>query len=206
MPDAHAYSNPDAHPDANADPNAAIRHNHTATKPFARSIRQHLNALECWCGRQRFNRWFHRDWDVTKESANPRSWILASQEFAAGPLLKLHGSTGEPIAQNDDWGNSPDKQAIIDTGISPSNPFESAILMTLNPGLYTAVLRDADGQTGIGLVEVYDPDLMTDSQLAKISTRGFVETNDNVMIGGLIVLGTESAHTIPSDRAVLASD
>ena len=112
------------------------------------------------------------------------------------PLLELHGSSGELIAQNDDWGNSPERQAIIDTGIPPPNPFESAILMTLNPGLYTAILRDSDDQTGIGLVEIYDLDQTVDSQLANISTRGFVETGDNVMIGGLIVLGTESSQTI----------
>jgi hypothetical protein len=112
------------------------------------------------------------------------------------PLLELHNSTGGVIAENDNWQSSPDKQAIIDTGIPPTNDNEAAIVMTLNPGLYTAIVRGADDGTGVALVEVYDLDQTVDSKLANISTRGFVQTGDNVMIGGLIVLGTDSTKTI----------
>ncbi len=112
------------------------------------------------------------------------------------PVLELHDSSGATIAENDNWQSSPDKQAIIDTGLAPTNEDESAIVMTLNPGLYTAIVRGANGGTGLGLVEVYDLDQTVDSQLANISTRGFVQTGENVMIGGLIVSGTKSADTI----------
>src|SRR4029077_8176781 len=105
------------------------------------------------------------------------------------PVLELHDSSGATIAENDNWQSSPDKQAIIDTGLAPTNEDESAIVMTLNPGLYTAIVRGANGGTGVGLVEVYDGDQAVDSKLANISTRGFVQTGDNVMIGGLIVSG-----------------
>ncbi len=44
--------------------------------------------------------------------------------------------------------------------------------------------------TGLGLVEVYDLDPTADSKLANISTRGQVLTDDDVMIGGMIVVGT----------------
>lgn len=112
------------------------------------------------------------------------------------PILELHDSSGAIIAGNDDWQNSVDKQAIIDTGIPPTNDNESAVLATLNPGPYTAIVRGSNGGTGVALVEVYDLDQTVVSKLANISTRGFVQTGDNVMIGGLIVLGRESARTI----------
>ncbi len=112
------------------------------------------------------------------------------------PLLELHDQSGALIAQNDDWENSPDKQAIIDANLSPGNPLESAILSTLKPGQYTAILRGVDGGTGVGLVEIYDLDRTVDSILANVSSRGLVQTGDNVMIGGFIVLGNEPANII----------
>ena len=59
-------------------------------------------------------------------------------------------------------------------------------MATLSPGAYTVILRQTDGGTGIGLVEAYDLDQAANSTLANISTRGFVDTGDNVMIGGFI--------------------
>jgi hypothetical protein len=74
-------------------------------------------------------------------------------------------------------------------GFAPGDDKESAILATLAPGAYTAIVSGKDGGTGIGLVEVYDLDQAADSTLANISTRGFVDTGDNVMIGGVIIGG-----------------
>ena len=107
----------------------------------------------------------------------------------ADPDLELHDSTGATIASNDNWQESTNKQAIIDAGFAPSNDKESAILMTLEPGLYTAIVRGVGATTGVALVEAYDLDRTVDSKLANISTRGFVQTGENVMIGGLIILG-----------------
>jgi hypothetical protein len=106
----------------------------------------------------------------------------------ADPFLELHDSAGATIASNNDWMNSPDKQAIIDSGLAPLNDKEAAILMTLSPGSYTAILSGLNATTGVALVEVYDLDPAVDSKLANISTRGLVQTLDNVMIGGLIIL------------------
>ena len=92
--------------------------------------------------------------------------------------------------------DAPNKQEIIDSTIPPTNDYESAILTTLNPGFYTAVVRGVNNTTGVGLVEAYDLDRTVDSKLANISTRGLVQTGDNVLIEGLIVLGTEPANTI----------
>jgi hypothetical protein len=111
------------------------------------------------------------------------------------PTLELY-SSGTLIASNDNWIDAPNKQAIIDSTIPPSNDFESAILTQLAPGAYTAIVRGANQTTGVGLVEVYDLDQTVDSRLAQISTRGSVQTGDNVMIGGLYVVGSGAQKVI----------
>ena len=108
----------------------------------------------------------------------------------ADPVLELHDSSGATIATNDDWQTNANKQEIIDTGIPPTDPKESALLVTLDPGAYTAILRGSNNSSGIALVEAYDLDRTTDAKMANISTRGLVQTVDNVMIGGFIVVGT----------------
>ena len=99
--------------------------------------------------------------------------------------LELHDSTGAIIATNDDWQDASNAQSIP-AALRPSNTLESAIFTTLNRGAYTAVLRGYNNSTGIGLVEVYDTSAGS-TQLSNVSTRGFVQTGDNVMIAGLVV-------------------
>jgi hypothetical protein len=115
----------------------------------------------------------------------------------ADPTLDLHqGST--TIVSNDNWKTRSDgssQQAEIEaTTVPPTNDLESAIVATLSPGAYTAILGGKDAGAGVGLVEVYDLAQTADSKLANISTRGFVDTGDNVMIGGLIV-GNDTGGT-----------
>ena len=105
------------------------------------------------------------------------------------PTLELHqGST--TLASNDNWKLKPDgtvqQTEVEQTTIPPTNDLESAIVMTLNPGNYTATLSGKNNGTGVGVVEVYDLAPMANSELANISTRGFVDTDDNAMIAGLI--------------------
>ena len=107
----------------------------------------------------------------------------------ADPILELHDSSGQTIATNDNWVNAPNVQEIINTTIAPTNNLESAILMTLPAGPYTATVRGVNNTTGIGLVEAYDLDRTVNSRLANISTRGLVQTSDNVLIAGMIVTG-----------------
>jgi len=109
----------------------------------------------------------------------------------ANPTLELRDSAGGLIQVNDDWVNSPDRQAIQDNGLAPGNDSESAIIATLpaNGKTYTAIVRGVDNTTGIGIVEIYDIDRSVDSKLANISTRGVVQTGDNVLIAGTIVAG-----------------
>ena len=98
-------------------------------------------------------------------------------------------STASVIATNDNWTSN--RAAIEATGLQPSKDLESAIVATLDPGAYTAIVSGKNGSTGVGLVEAYDLDTAAASELANISTRGFVATESNVMIGGFI-LGSES--------------
>jgi uncharacterized protein YkwD len=117
----------------------------------------------------------------------------------ANPTLELFsGQTS--LGFNDDWMNSTpaERQAVIDSGIPPSNNLEAAIVRTLpaNGAGYTAVVRGVNNTTGIAVVEVYDLDRTVDSKLANISTRGFVQTGDNVLFAGTIVLGTAPQRVI----------
>jgi hypothetical protein len=116
---------------------------------------------------------------------------FATEKKLADPTLELRDGTGALINSNDNWQDSPDKQAIFNTGI-PLEGLESGIVATLTAkgATYTAILRGVNGGTGIGVVEVYDLDsLTTDSNLANISTRGLVSTGDSAMIAGTIVVG-----------------
>jgi len=112
------------------------------------------------------------------------------------PTLELHDHTGAVIASNDHWTDAPNRQEIINSGLAPSNNLESAILTSLNPGAYTAIVRGVNNGTGIALVEGYDLDPTAGSKLGNISTRALVQTGDNVMIGGIIIAGPDSDKVI----------
>ena len=113
----------------------------------------------------------------------------------ADPVLELHVPDTFVTIINDNWRDAQGTE-IEATGIAPSNDLESAIVGTLVPGAYTAVLRGNNNGTGVGLVEVYDLDQTVPSKLANISTRGFVNTGDNVMIGGTIIIGNSPPRVL----------
>ena len=123
---------------------------------------------------------------------------LGLADKLANPTLELRDSSGTLIDQNDDWKQSANKQAIIDSGIAPTNDLESAIVATLpaNGASYTAIMRGVGNTTGIGVVQIYDLDNSADSRLANISTRGLVESGDNVLIAGTIVVGQGSQRVM----------
>jgi hypothetical protein len=105
----------------------------------------------------------------------------------ADPVLELHDQTGATIVTNDNWKDT--QQAEIEaTMIQPTNDKESAIVKRLTPGLYTAIVKGKNYGSGVGLIEAYGLD--GTAKVANISTRGMVQTGDNVMIGGFIVLNT----------------
>jgi hypothetical protein len=119
---------------------------------------------------------------------------LGTAGSLADPVLELHNDKGDVIATNDNWKSS-QETAIAGTSLSPTEEAESAILMTLAPGSYTAVVSGHSASTGLGLVEVYD--LAPNSgRLVNIATRGHVATGDDVMIAGFILNGPQSKFTV----------
>jgi hypothetical protein len=112
----------------------------------------------------------------------------------ADPVLELHKADGT-VVTNDNWKSNQEAE-IRDTTVPPSRDLESAIVVTLPPGGHTAIVRGKDNGTGVALVEVYDLGAAAPEQLANISTRGQVQTGDNVMIGGFIVGGGEPAKVL----------
>jgi hypothetical protein len=73
------------------------------------------------------------------------------------PALELRNSNGGLITENNDWEDDPDQAAALrDAHLEPPDELESALIRTLAPGAYTALLKGATAGTGVGLVEVYD--------------------------------------------------
>ena len=122
----------------------------------------------------------------------------------ANPTLELHNSTGALIASNDDWQHTiiggiitqDQVQDIQNSGYAPTEASESAIIANLPPGNYTAIVRGVNNTTGVALADVYDLSGAGSSVLGNISTRSFVQTGDNVMIGGFIIEGSQPKSVI----------
>jgi hypothetical protein len=117
------------------------------------------------------------------------------QGSLADPMLELWDSGGNLLVANDNW-KATQEQAIRDTMLAPSNDLESAVVASLQPGSYTAIVRGKNNATGIGLVEIYDLQRGPSSKLANMSTRGSVGVGERVMIGGLILLGPEPGRIL----------
>jgi YVTN family beta-propeller protein len=122
----------------------------------------------------------------------------------ADPVLELHDSDGTLIASNDSWLHtiiggiitSDQVSDIRSSGHAPRDARESAIIAELPAGNYTAVVRGVNETMGVALVEAYDLSPNANSLLENISTRSFVQTGDNVMIGGFIVQGSHPKRVI----------
>lgn len=125
------------------------------------------------------------------------------------PFLRLFsGSTS--IAENDDWESQ--RAAIVSTGLDPCQPNpgrttpppnctrESAILTTLEPGLYTVHLTGINSGVGVGLVEVFDVDTANPTQLTNVSSRGFVQTGHNILVHGFIIGGNSPQKVLIRGR------
>jgi len=138
------------------------------------------------------------------------------------PVLQLF-SGQTVIAENDDWEttlplcqnsglNCGGAAEITATGLDPcvgnmtGCARESAILVALDPGPYTAIVSGVGGGTGVGLVEVFEVGTTTNSRLTNISTRGLVGTGDDVMIGGLIIAGTDPKTVLIRARGPVLTD
>lgn len=112
----------------------------------------------------------------------------------ADPTLILYDSAGHIVAANDNWRSN--QAEVLASGIPPENDLESAIVTSLASGAYTTVLSGVGGATGVALTEVYDLDQSFRARLANISSRGQVQTGDNVMIAGFVVGGAGPARVL----------
>jgi hypothetical protein len=127
------------------------------------------------------------------------------------PILELHDSNGATLT-NDNWRTGGQENEIQNSGLAPSDDRESAIIRTVPPGGFTAIIRGANNTTGIGLIEIYDlgsstfaaaeeakaegarePDAPDSPdatiELGNLSVRGDVQTGDNILIDGIIMQG-----------------
>ena len=107
------------------------------------------------------------------------------------PRMEVYDGSGQLVGTNDNWTEADTRQQINESGLAPTDAREAALYGAINPGTYTVVVRGKADTTGVGLVEVYDLAESVNSALGNISTRGLVETGDNVMIGGFIVRANE---------------
>ena len=81
---------------------------------------------------------------------------LGVSDALANPALELFNSNGASVASNDDWQQGPDAATIQSRGFAPQSPLESALLVTVPPGAFTAIERPAPQDSGVGLIEIYD--------------------------------------------------
>jgi hypothetical protein len=132
---------------------------------------------------------------VLIRSAGPSLAGFGVPGTLANPQMELH-DTNSTIGTNDNWQvtqiggiiTSDQAAEIQASGVAPGDPAEPAIIATLSAGSYTAIVNGVNATEGVATVELYDLTPNNGSTLANISTRGFIQTGDGVMIGGFIVL------------------
>ena len=114
-------------------------------------------------------------------------------------MLQVIRSDGSTVAINDNWKDDPANPGQL--GIyKPKDDRESALVVVLPAGAYTAFVTGRNQTQGIGLVEVYDVNNAAGPELANLSTRGYVGQENDVMIGGFI-LGNEQGSVDVAIRA-----
>ena len=126
---------------------------------------------------------------VIIRGVGPSMTSVGVQGVISDPILRLFGPSGSQIAVNDNWQDTQGNE-IQQTGLAPQDTREAAIIATLPPANYTATVADAGGSNGVGLVEIYDLNSAANARLGNISTRGSVQTAENVMIGGFVLGGS----------------
>jgi hypothetical protein len=129
--------------------------------------------------------------------AGPALAMVGVRNFLADPLLEVFDATQRRIAANDNWNAAPDlsalRRATARTGAFafPEGSNDAALVVTLNPGAYTATVRDAGRAAGVSLVEVFDSDVAPPggARLVNLATRAWVRANETAHFAGLVVDG-----------------
>lgn len=135
--------------------------------------------------------------NVAVRGIGPSLIPFGISDALADPTLELRNSSGALLVQDDNWQDDPTQAVQLTTlGLALQDPKESGIVTTLQPGAYTAILAGKNNGTGIGLGEIYDTNPAANSQLGNISTRGFVLTGNDVMIGGFILGGSNNTRVV----------
>ncbi|MFL6519117.1 MAG: alkaline phosphatase family protein [Chthoniobacterales bacterium] len=111
------------------------------------------------------------------------------------PVIELHRSDGAIAATNNDWRDTQQTEIQM-SGLAPTDDREAAIVASLDPGTYTVVLSGRDNLTGIGSIEAYDVEQASPARLLNLAARGQVGTQDNVMIGGVILGGSDYSRVL----------
>jgi hypothetical protein len=116
------------------------------------------------------------------------------------PSLSLFNTSGVLLRSNTDWGNDPELAAIFPTlGLAPlpTSSLDAAMLPQITPGVYTAHVSGAPGDTGVGLLEMYDADAtIYGSRLSAISVRSFSGPGADVLIVGVVITGNTPARVV----------
>jgi len=111
------------------------------------------------------------------------------------PLLTLYNSAGVALQTNTKWSEGSNAAQVAQAATSvgaftfDSGSFDAALLVTLPPGAYSAVVRPNSGAAGVALVEAYDVSKTDGSRLINLSTRGQLSGGDGVVIVGFVVAG-----------------
>lgn len=136
--------------------------------------------------------------DVIIRAIGPSLAHFNITNVLADPMIELHGP-GEFVTMNNNNWRDTQEEEIQATGISPTNDSESAIVATLPPGAYTAIVKGHGDTSGVALVEIYDLNQGVDSKMANLSTRAFVSTGEDIVIAGFLL----SEGGISGDRIVV---
>jgi len=136
--------------------------------------------------------------NIAVRGIGPSLGAFGIPDALVDPTLELHSGSGALLLQNDNWQDDPAQASQLTAlGLALQNPSESGIVTSLQPSAsYTAVLAGQNNGTGVGLIEIYDTNRAATSELGNISTRGLVQTGNNVMIGGFILDGTNNTHVV----------
>jgi len=136
-------------------------------------------------------------------AAGPGLGLFGLSDCLKDPQLDLYDSGGRILASNNDWSADASAALRIVQSASELGAFaftqgskDAALLVTLKPGLYTAMVKGADQGSGINLIEVYGTGEVTDSQLSNLSTRSMVQTESSVQIGGFVISGPNSKRVL----------